>query len=535
MFRFYLNSEEKSNLSSICAAKREYVREHLDHLNKSTSPAALWNALVKYCTPHAAKPPAEGDSTTSAMDTYEELEIDFSRFRQMAYELIFNVTPDELEALRVEEKEKLQSFFFSHPFLSPATFLAFARSSSGTVPAVHLYAFAAKRMLLFRLRVNLELCATAPPPLLRERDKSGERELCCPPSISSPLSNGLTQTDVERFIKSLIPNMRFVRDVPPWMLPYYLCHASRKVFLCVTPVTWAPSQLSLSCRSEVFSELLRMFETDPKDAVVGFPVGCPVEVSAALTHASADADDTVPAVVISFDGEGSDLHDLYKVKLVQGGETLSLRRSGIFWNSGSADYFGEDCLNMDNWFSLPLMCRIYEHFTFLDLDGDGVLTVEELYNYSSASFTKLAIDRVFECHVPHSGKRHIMDYKTYLNFVIATEHAATLPAIKYIWKVLDIADTKDHIDVTALYAFCKELSNELNTNGLMSGLSANCILSEIVDMINPEWHECITFDDLMRSGQQATVLPILLSSKNFFTYDCREQSAATAKDEFTEF
>jgi Ca2+-binding EF-hand superfamily protein len=526
---YTIAESKRAALEEAYSKKKEYLSKRIAPLYASTNPAALWNAIVK----HRLKKEPDGDF----VDSYDDLVLSYEGYHNMVYEILFQTTPEEEAVAKPQVKEWRRSVYFNHPFLSPATFLAFARSSSGAVAAVPLYAFAAKRLLLFRIRVELELDASAPPPafLGRAQRVAGGR-LPCPPSASSPLSNGLTQEDIEMFIADLVPNLRLVRDMPPWMLPYYLCHASRKfMFMCDTRGVGA-IPIDVFMKSEVFSELLRMFESDAQDAIICFPEGSVVEVPASVASdgTDADADDTVPALVLSFEGSGNRLKDVYQVQLLDSDVKVGVTRDRIYWSTASMDYVSPDLLSMDNWFSLALMSRIYEHFTALDTDGDGVLTREELSHYSNDSFTQLSIQRVFECHVSHSGNRHIMDYKTYLNFVIATEHAATRPAMRYIWALLDLDGTKTHIKISTLHCFCKEIANELIAKGLMVDISAQSILSEIVDMINPAWHEWVTFDDIEKSGQQATVLPVLLSYRNFYAYDCREQTAASANDEFAD-
>ncbi|ORC87292.1 uncharacterized protein TM35_000232630 [Trypanosoma theileri] len=516
---------ERSAVQAVCEARRQFLAAHVAQLYANTNPAELWNNIVKYRE-------RRGDESGDSVESYDELRLSYSGYRNMVYSLIFRLSPEEEESAPSKERDTRKHLYFNHPFLSPATFLAFSRAEDGTVPAVPLYAFAAKRLLLYRLRIELELVAGVPSPSLQDPTTRVASRLLCPPSASSPLSNGLTQEDIESFLYELVPNLRLVRDMPPWMQPYYLCHASRKfMFMCDTRRTGAISIDSMM-KSDVFSELLRIFESDAHDAITTFQVGCTVDVTAKLVSPDAADDDTVPAIVLSYEGDGNDPDDMYTVKTLTEDVVLNIHRSQIYWNSGSMEFLTPDVLSMDNWFSLALMGRIYEHFTSLDLDGDGVLTLDELSRYSDGSFTRLVIERVFECHVPQSGNRHIMDYKTYLDFVIATEHASTLPALKYIWSILDLEETKSFVTVETLRCFCKEIANELIVNGLMADISAQSILSEVIDMINPKWHEWVELDDIARSGHQATVLPILLSYRNFYAYDCREQTAAAANDEY---
>ncbi|EAN84183.1 hypothetical protein C3747_12g256 [Trypanosoma cruzi] len=516
---------DRAAMLTVCEARRQYLAAHVTQLYANTNPAELWSSIVKY---------RERNSTEllDTVNSYDELRLSYSGYRKVVYSLVFRVSPEEEKQASVEERESRKKLYFNHPFLSPATFLAFPRAEDGTIPAVPMYAFAAKRLLLYRMRVELELVARVLPPSLQDPTTRVTHRLLCPPSSSSPLSNGLTQEDIEAFLYDLLPNLRLVRDMPPWMQPYYLCHASRKfMFMCDARRTGAISIESMM-KSDVFSELLRVFESDANDAIVVFTKGCTVDVAASLVTADAAEDDTIPALVLFHEGEGNNQDDMYIVKTLTDGVVLEVRRGQLYWNSGSTEFLQPDVLCMDNWFSLALMARIYEHFTSLDIDGDGVLTVDELSRYSDGSFTRLVIERAFECHVPHSGKRHIMDYKTYLDFVIATEHAATLPAMKYIWSILDLEENRKFVTVETLRCFCKAIANELIANGLMTDISAQSILSEVIDMINPKWHEWVELDDIVRSGHQATVLPILLSYRNFYAYDCREQTAAAANDEY---
>ncbi|CCW63707.1 unnamed protein product [Phytomonas sp. EM1] len=530
--RHSLDAETQSLLRKACDEKRSYLMQHIDRLVMNTDPTTIWSGIVKYRY-------RTFNTNDETVESYNELQLSYEGYRNMVYEVIFHVTPEEDSEASQKVKDERRCLFFAHPFLSPAVFLAFKRSDKETVPAVPLYAFAAKRLLLFRLRVELELVASVPPPFLRLRSAIPARQLSCSASRSSPLSNGLTEEDLENFIGKLIPHLKLVRDMPPWMRSYYLCHASRKFMFMCDPHNVGSISIDTVMKSDVFSEMLRLFESNPKDAVLPYPVGCAVEVSANLVKAdlalAVNTDDTVPAIVVLFENEGSDIRDKYTVRILDSDIVLDVPRGEIFFSYASADYYSHEVLSMDNWFSFPLMCRIYEHFTALDKDEDGVLTMEEISHYSNDSFTHLAIKRVFECHVPHTGERHVMDYKTYLNFVIATEHAATRAAMKYIWKILDLDGTSSYIRVTTLHCFCKEIANELVQSGLMVDISGHLILSEIVDMINPKWHEWVTLEDIEKSAQQATVLPILLSYRNFFAYDSREHIAATTADEYLEF
>lgn len=520
----------------VCQQKRQYFTEHMKELYSNTNPAALWKVIIKYKSPYRSC--SEG-TATSASSEYNRLQLTYDGYHKMAYELLFGVTPEEEEQAKKSapaEAEWRRAVYFHHPFLSPANFLLFSKSNGDTVSAVVVYAFVAKRLLLFRLRVELEVVASVVPCTLIDRStRLGKLALSCKASPSSPLSNALCQEDIEAFILRILPNLRFARDMPHWMQPYYLCHASRKfMFMCdLHRIGSIP--IDTFMKSDAFSELLHIFESDAKEAIVVYPVGCPVEVPISVLLSSSDPsgdtisglemldeEDTITAVVTAFEGEGNQLEDIYTVELIPYERLLQIPRSQLFWNASCANYLEMENISMNNWFFFGLVERIYEHFTTLDADGDGVLTEAELTAYNDASFTKLVIHRVFEMHVPFSGDRHVMDFKHYLNFVLATEYPTAKASVHYIWRLLDLDGTHSYIHVDVLRCFCRDLAQELRSRRIMLDITADMILSEVLDMINPAWHEHVTLEDIEKSGHEGTVFPILLSFRNFSTYDSRE-------------
>lgn len=60
-----------------------------------------------------------------------------------------------------------------------------------------------------------------------------------------------------------------------------------------------------------------MFESDARDAVVTFPVGCPVEVMATWVNPQASPDDTTTAFVLHYESDGNDLTDVYELQLAE--------------------------------------------------------------------------------------------------------------------------------------------------------------------------------------------------------------------------
>ncbi len=69
--------------------------------------------------------------------------------------------------------------------------------------------------------------------------------------------------------------------------------------------------------------------------------------------------------------------------------------------------------------------RVYEKYLKLDTDHNGLLKKSELQKYHFG-LTGLFIDRVYEEYQTFEGE---MDYKTFLDFVLAMENKKTPQAI----------------------------------------------------------------------------------------------------------
>ncbi|XP_072720407.1 serine/threonine-protein phosphatase 2A regulatory subunit B'' subunit gamma isoform X2 [Ciconia boyciana] len=102
-----------------------------------------------------------------------------------------------------------------------------------------------------------------------------------------------------------------------------------------------------------------------------------------------------------------------------------------------------------NWFSAPSALRVYGQYLNLDKDHNGMLSKEELSRYGTGTLTNIFLDRVFQECLTYDGE---MDYKTYLDFVLALENRKEPAALQYIFKLLDI-ENKGYLNVFSLNYF----------------------------------------------------------------------------------
>ncbi|KAK2494764.1 hypothetical protein MC885_012284 [Smutsia gigantea] len=147
-----------------------------------------------------------------------------------------------------------------------------------------------------------------------------------------------------------------------------------------------------------------------------------------------------------------------------------------------------------NWFSAPSALRVYGQHLNLDKDHNGMLSKEELSRYGTATMTNVFLDRVFQECLTYDGE---MDYKTYLDFVLALENRKEPAALQYIFKLLDI-ENKGYLNVK----------------------------DEIFDMVKPKDPLKISLQDLINSNQGDTVTTILIDLNGFWTYKNREALVA---------
>ena len=88
-----------------------------------------------------------------------------------------------------------------------------------------------------------------------------------------------------------------------------------------------------------------------------------------------------------------------------------------------------------NWFSAPSALRVYGQYLNLDKDHNGMLSRSELLAYGTGTLTAAFVDRVFQECLTYGGE---MDYKTYLDFVLALENRREPQALTYFFRILDV-------------------------------------------------------------------------------------------------
>ncbi|EDO46756.1 predicted protein [Nematostella vectensis] len=174
-----------------------------------------------------------------------------------------------------------------------------------------------------------------------------------------------------------------------------------------------------------------------------------------------------------------------------------------------------------NWFSAPSALRVYGQYLNLDTDHNGMLSKEELARYGSGTLTKVFIDRVFQECLTYDGE---MDYKTYLDFVLALENRKEPQALQYLFRILDV-QAAGFLNIFSLNYFFRAIQEDMSKHG-HEPVKFLDVKEEKFDMVKPVDPYRITLQDLINSGQGETVSSILIDLNGFWSYENREVFAS---------
>ena len=170
-----------------------------------------------------------------------------------------------------------------------------------------------------------------------------------------------------------------------------------------------------------------------------------------------------------------------------------------------------------NWFSAPSALRIYGQYLNLDLDHNGMLSQTELARYGTGTLTKVTVERIFQECLTYEGE---MDYKTYLDFVLAMENKKEPQSLQYLFRILDVRH-EGYLSVFALNYFFRAIQEEMRRHG-QDPVPFLDVKDEIFDMVTPADPLKITLADLVSSGKGDTVVSILTDLNEFWSYENRE-------------
>lgn len=170
-----------------------------------------------------------------------------------------------------------------------------------------------------------------------------------------------------------------------------------------------------------------------------------------------------------------------------------------------------------NWFSAANTIRVYTHYLDLDIDQNGLLSPTELARAQNGTLTATFLSRVFQEVRTYGGE---LDYKSYLDFVLATELRTTHASMRYIFTMCDMR-RRGRLELLEIRHFFSDVARGMAAAGHEVADIGN-ICDEIFDMVHPANPSYITLEDLVRSKVGHTVLHLLTDVAGFWQYDNRE-------------
>ena len=165
-----------------------------------------------------------------------------------------------------------------------------------------------------------------------------------------------------------------------------------------------------------------------------------------------------------------------------------------------------------------------------------MLSIDELMHFTGnktqpVQLTHTAVSRLFEENITYSPME--LDYKGFLDLMLALENRSTVESMVYFWRALDV-EKCGRLTPTAIQYFYRDIMSSLHITGYEAA-SIDNIIAEIYDMLScTDCENGATFDEFVRSGQGATVISMLMDVNGFWQYDNREslkQSADADADE----
>ncbi|CAJ1029795.1 hypothetical protein, conserved [Leishmania lindenbergi] len=209
----------------------------------------------------------------------------------------------------------------------------------------------------------------------------------------------------------------------------------------------------------------------------------------------------------------------------------SLLQSSVMDEWVSLQLMTED--DPQNWFGALVTQQLYNKFVLLDTRNIGTLNVENLRGYKKGLPTvlddglppdvsplcSLFIDRYFETNTLMT--RSEMDYRKFVDFVIAVELLPQCSRPYFFWNILDVEGT-GVLTPMIVNQFFRETHAKLVVAKLDVPLRET-VVQEVFDLIDKAEPLRITREEFVRSPQAGLFVALLIDCLSFWTYEKREQ------------
>jgi serine/threonine-protein phosphatase 2A regulatory subunit B'' len=185
-----------------------------------------------------------------------------------------------------------------------------------------------------------------------------------------------------------------------------------------------------------------------------------------------------------------------------------------------------------NWFSFTISSQLYDKFLALDKRECGMLTLDDMKAYKKgipmvvddglppgvSPLSALFVERVFETMSLFKSE---MDYKNFVDFVVAVEFLPSCPRPQFFWNILDIRE-EGVLTPVMMNAFFRETHQKLVSAGVEAP-PVEMVVQEVFDIVPSQEPLRITREEFISATQAGLFAAVLVDCLAFWTYENREQ------------
>ena len=220
-----------------------------------------------------------------------------------------------------------------------------------------------------------------------------------------------------------------------------------------------------------------------------------------------------------------------------------LKRGGLL--EALLEVEAEEDVNMcTRFFSYEHFYVIYCKFWDLDTDHDFLLSRDDLLRYGNHSLTYRIADRLFAgaARPLSSGVPNKMGYEDFVWFILSEEDKSSNSSLEYWFRACDL-NGDDVLTQDELLWFYEEQLSRMECLS-QETVTFEDVMSQMVDMMNPEHASCFTMRDLKKSRQLAGILfNVLFNLTKFVAFEMRDpftmrqerEDAASGSSEWDRF
>jgi len=346
----------------------------------------------------------------------------------------------------------------------------------------------------------------------------------------------LREHDVENYVFEALPELPALGGLQDNFYPFYVFTAVRKVFFALDPHRSGRVRVADLLASPVLREWLALFPPDHPHLVGSPHQQLPLAHGAEGGAAGSGASSPSAAAAAAAAGDEAVLAGLAPAQRAQVQRTAAallasldaarlVADDGEGGGGGGEGGYAPAALPVDepagisatNWFAAATAIRVYTQYLDLDGDQNGLLSPAELARAYGGTLTEAFLARLFATANTYGGE---VDFKGYLDFVLALEYRQTPSSMRYLFRCLDLHGD-GALTLPVLRHFFGDVAAKMAAAGHEPVDVAN-VCDECFDMVHPAAPGRITLEDVRRCGVGHTLLHLLTDAAGFWQYDNRE-------------